>query len=202
MNMTFRAIRITEWTSLTTVGLAGGLVAGLLVGMPLGQVVNAMIVTGVVTGVVGAVLGTFQAISLRRLLTRPWWWILATIVGLGIGLAAAVVFVEQIGILISGERPQIAQLTAPMRALSFVAVGLVAGTLLGTAQAFVFRRQRPQIKNWIPATAVGLAVAFSASSLAVDLSGLRFASAAGLILFLVLSGISFGAVTSWPLRRA
>ena len=202
MSMQIGGIKIAEWTSLTTVGLAGGLIAGLLVGMPLGQIVNAMIVTAVVTGVVGAVLGTFQAISLRRLLTKPWWWILATVIGLGIGLAAAVVFVEQIGILISGERPHIAQLSAPMRALNFVAVGLVAGTLLGVAQALVFRRQRPQIKNWIPATAVGLAVAFSASSLAVDLSGLRFASAAGLILFLLLSGISFGAVTSWPLRRA
>jgi hypothetical protein len=202
MNMTFRGIKITEWTSFTTLGLAGGLIAGILVGMPLGQVVNAMIVTAVVTGLVGAVLGTFQAISLRRLLPKPLWWILATIFGLGIGLAAAVAAVEQVGILITGERPHLVQLGAPMRALSFVAVGLVAGTLLGAAQALVFRRQMPRIKHWIPASAIGLAVAFSVSSLAVDLSGLRFASAAGLIVFLLLSGISFGAVTSWPLRHA
>jgi hypothetical protein len=196
------SVRMTEWTSLTTLGLAGGLIAGLLVGMPLGQVVNAMIVTAVVTGLVGAVLGTFQAISLRRLLPKPLWWILATIVGLGIGLAAAVAVVEQIGILITGARPHIVQLSTPMRALSFVAVGLVAGTLLGAAQALVFHRQTPRIRNWVPATAIGLAVAFSVSSLAVDLSGIPFASAAGVILFLLLSGISFGVVTSWPLRRA
>jgi hypothetical protein len=79
---------------------------------------------------------------------------------------------------------------------------LVAGTLLGGAQSLVFRRQTPRIKNWVPATAVGLAVAFSASSLAVDLSGVPFASAGGVILFLLLSGISFGAVTNWPLHRA
>jgi hypothetical protein len=155
-----------------------------------------------VTGLVGAVLGTFQAISLRRLLPKPLWWILATVLGLGIGLAAAVTVVEQIGILISGERPHIVQLSTPMRALSFVAVGLVAGTLLGAAQSLVFRRQMPRIRNWVPATAVGLAAAFSVSSLAVDVSGLRFASPAGLILFLLLSGIAFGAVTSCPLRRA
>jgi hypothetical protein len=202
MSMTFRRIKIAEWTSLTTLGLAGGLVAGILVGMPLGQVVNAMIVTAVVTCLVGAVLGSVQAISLRSLLPKPLWWILATIVGLGIGLAAGVAAVEQVGILMTGERPHLVQLSAPVRALSFVALGLVAGTLLGAAQALVFRWQVPRIKNWVPVTAVGLAVAFSASSLIVDLAGVRFASLAGFIMFLFLSGISFGAVTSWPLRRA
>ena len=120
MSMTFRRIKIAEWTSLTTLGLAGGLVAGILVGMPLGQVVNAMIVTAVVTCLVGAVLGSVQAISLRSLLPKPLWWILATIVGLGIGLAAGVAAVEQVGILMTGERPHLVQLSAPMRALSFV----------------------------------------------------------------------------------
>ena len=40
-----------------------------------------------------------------------------------------------------------------------------------------------------------------ASSLAVDLSGLRVATAMGAIAFVILSGITFGALTSRPLRR-
>lgn len=195
-------VKTAEWTSLTTLGLAGGLVAGLVVGIPLGQVLNAMIVTAAVTCLVGAVLGSFQAVGLRRHLRKPFWWILATIGGLGAGLAAAVVTVEQVGILITGNRPHIAQLSTSMRALSFVAVGLVAGTLLGAAQALVIRWQMPQVKNWVPVTAVALGVAFSASSLVVDLSGVRFASAAGVMTFLLLSGATFGVLTSWPLRRA
>src|SRR5262249_44535831 len=103
---TFNAVR---WTVLTTAGLAGGLIAGLLVGMPLGRLVNAMIVTASVTCVVGGVLGSFQAAGLRRLLTKPLWWIAATIVGLGIGLALGVATVEQAGILLTGNRDRIAQ---------------------------------------------------------------------------------------------
>ena len=180
----------------------GGLVAGLLVGMPLGKIVNAMILTAAVTCLVGAILGAFQAVGLRRILRRPLWWIVATVGGLGAGLAVAVVVVEQVGILITGNRPHLAQLSPSMRALSFVAVGLVAGTLLGVLQALVIRRQMPRIKNWVPVTAIALATALSASSLVVDLSGVRFASPAGVITFLLLSGITFGALTSWPLRRA
>lgn len=86
-----------RWTVLTAVGLAGGLTGGVLLGMPLGKIVNAMIVTAAVTCAVGVILGGFQAIGLRRLLRRPLWWIVATVIGLGIGLAAPVVTVEQSG---------------------------------------------------------------------------------------------------------
>jgi hypothetical protein len=112
-----------------------------------------------------------------------------------------VVVVEQVGIFITGSRPHLVQLSSSMRALSFVALGLVAGTLLGVLQALVIRSQMPHVRNWIPVTAVGLAVAFSASSLAVDLFGIRFASAAGAIAFLLLSGMTFGVLTSLPLRH-
>lgn len=80
---------------MTTVGLAGGLVAGLLIGMPLGEIVNAMIVTAAVTCTVGGVLGGMQAVGLRRTLRKPLWWIVATIAGIGLGLALGVVIVEQ-----------------------------------------------------------------------------------------------------------
>lgn len=161
--------------------------------MPLGKILNAMIVTAAVTCAVGAILGSFQAIGLRRLLRRPSWWIVATVVGLGIGLAVAVITVEQGGILITGHRPQLAHLSTPIRAISFVILGLVAGSILGVAQWLVIRRQLPAVKHWIAFTAIGLAVALSASSVIADLSG------TGPIAFVVLAGIMFGAFTSRPL---
>jgi hypothetical protein len=197
---TMSLIRTVEWTLLTTIGLAGGLVAGLLVGMPLGQIANAMVVTAAVTCLAGGVLGSSQAVGLRGRLRNPFWWILATIIGIGIGLAAGVVVVEQVGIFTMGNRPNIAHLNAVMRAASLVAVGFIGGTFLGVAQWLVLRVQMPQVKYWVLASGCALAIAFSASSLLVDLAGFRIASASGGIMFVLLSGATFGVMTSWPLR--
>lgn len=202
MNREFRFVKPSVWTSLTAAGLAAGLVAGLLVGMLLGGIVNAMIVTASVTCCVGTVLGAFQALGLRQLLARPFWWILATLIGVGVGLAAAVVTVEQIGIAATGTRPNIARLSTQMRALSFVTVGIVTGAILGVAQALVLRRQIPRVKYWAFTTAAGLAIAFSSSSLLVDLSGLGIASPPGVVTFVLISGLAFGILTSWPLHHA
>lgn len=192
---------ITKWTLLTTVGLAGGLVAGLFFGMPIGEIANAMIATAFVTCAVGSVLGTVQAMGLRKMLRQPLWWIAATTIGIGIGLAAAVVIVEQIGILVTGSRPNVAHLSSLWRAFSFIAIGLVCGTFLGFSQWLVLRIQMPQVKHWVPATSLALAIAFSASSILVDLTGSQLFSAAGAMMFLLCAGASFGFLTSWPLRR-
>ena len=192
----------TKWTLLTTLGLAGGLVAGVLLGMPVGQIANAMIATAFVTCVVGSVLGTMQAMGLRKMLRRPLWWVAATTVGIGIGLAAGVVIVEQIGILMTGNRLNVGHLSSLSRAVSFIAIGLVCGTFLGILQWLVLRIQMPQVKYWVPATAIALAVAFSGSSILVDLTGSRIFSAAGGLIFLLGAGAAFGVLTSWPLQRA
>src|SRR5215831_11605875 len=129
-----QSVSSANWTFLTTLGLGGGLIAGLLVGMPLGKLVNAMVTTAAVTCLVCGVLGSLQAFGLRPMLRRPSWWILATVAGLGIGLAAGVVVVEQAGILVTGARPNVARLGALARAVSFVGLGLVAGSSLGLVQ--------------------------------------------------------------------
>ena len=193
---------ITKWTLLTTLGLAGGLVAGVLLGMPVGEIANAMIATAFVTCAVGSVLGTVQAMGLRKMLRRTRWWIAATTVGTGVGLAAGVVIVEQMGIFMTGNRLNVAHLNSLWRALSFIAIGLVCGTFLGLFQWLVLRIQMPQVRHWIPASALALAVAFSGSSILVDLTGTRIFSAAGALIFLLGAGGLFGFLTSWPLRRA
>jgi hypothetical protein len=200
--VTTKAIRFWEWTFLTMMGLSAGLVGGLLVGMSLKQVVNAMIITATVTCVVGGGVGGFQAVGLRRMLRKPLLWMIATVVGIGAGLAAGVVLVEQIGIFATGVRPNISHLSAPMRALSFVTVGLVTGAAVGLMQWLVLRRNAPSVKHWIPASAAALALAFAASSLLIDVAGLPIASAAGALTFVLVSGVGFGALTAWPLLRA
>lgn len=185
------------WTSLTTFGLAAGLVGGLLVGMPLGRIANAMVVTALVTCCVGAILGSCQSLGLRNVLARPGWWIVATMLGVGIGLAAGVVVVEQAGIFATGVRPNIGRLTLPWRVLSLLTVGLITGLAMGAAQALVLRRAR-----WVLVTAGALGAAFAASALVVELAGLRFASLPGVAAFVLFAGAAFGAVTSRPLGVA
>jgi hypothetical protein len=202
MSTDVKSMNVGLWMVLTTLGLAGGLIAGLLVGMPLGRIANAMVVTVAVTCCVGAVLGSLQAVGLRDRLSVPLWWVVATIVGVGAGLAVGVVVVEQAGILATGARPNIARIGSGMRALSLFVVGLTTGAFLGGAQLLVVKRQLPVVRHWLAVTTLGLALAFGTSSLIVDLVRLRFASPAGAIVFLLLSGIGFGAITSWPLRRA
>jgi len=191
-----------KWTLLTTIGLAGGIVAALLVGKPLDQLVGAMVVTAILTCLVGAVLGGMQAVYLRQLLARPIWWVVATVAGVGIGLAVGVVLIEQVGTLISGHRPHIVRVTPALRALSFAVLGLISGMILGFSQWLVLRRQRPTIQRWIPTTAFALALAFPASSLIVDAFAGGIASPVGLITFVLASGLAFGALTSRPLRHA
>jgi len=192
-------VTTVNWIWLTTIGLAGGLIGGLLVGMPLGKLVNAMITTAVVTCFVGGVLGSFQAFGLRPVLRRPMWWVLGTVAGLG--LAAGVVVVEQLGTLITGARPNIARLGPFTRAISLVALGSLAGTVLGVAQWLVLRSQAPRIRHWVATTAIGLAISFSAASLLLTAAGLRISSGLGAGAFVVISGLMFGAITSRPLQR-
>lgn len=189
-----------QWTVFTAIGLAGGLAAGVLLGSPLGQLFNAMIVTALVVAVVGAVLGSFQAAGLRPLLAKPWWWIAATILGTGAGLALAVVLVEEIGRAITGAPPRVAHLGTATRALSFVVVGFVTGTVLGLAQWLVLRAEKTVVKNWVIVCGIALGAAFSLASLFVDLAGVQFPTVAGRIIFVVLAGLMFGGLTSLPLR--
>lgn len=197
-----RTPRAALWIFLTTAGLAAGLLTALVIGVPLGRIANAMLVTGIVTSAVGAVLGTFQAVGLRRTLPRPSWWVVASAIGIGVGLAAGVTLVEQTGILITGTRPNIARLSLGTRAASLIAVGLFAGAMLGLAQSVVFRAQGLRVRHWIGSSAAGLAIAFASSAFLIEMVGLRFASAAGVIGFVILSGAMFGALTSRSLRNA
>src|SRR5262249_42526422 len=134
-------------------------------------------------------------------LRQPFWWILGTVVGLGVGLAMGVVIVEQLGILITGIRPTVARLDPISRAVSFIGLGAVAGCLLGVSQWLVLRSQAPHIRRWVVTNAAGLAVSFCASSVLLDLTRLSIGAGAGAIAFVVTSSFLFGVITSQPLQH-
>jgi hypothetical protein len=198
-NAETRAVNSARWTMLTAVGLAGGLGADALLGIPLGQVLNAMVVISLMTGVIGGLLGTMQAVGLRRVLARPSRWVATTIAGAMIGLALAVVIVQELGILITGAPLHVAKAGTVTRAVAFLLAGLVAGSVLGVAQ---WRAARAKIDG--PALDRGLRRSARRRVLPrlAARRRVRHPLRVGRFAFVVLAGITFGALTSRPLRSA
>ena len=193
---------VLRWTLLTMFGLAAGVVSALILESPIDAVVGMMLVTPVLTLLAGAVLGASQWLQLRSLLSQTRLWILATCVGLGIGLALGVVTVEQFGRLLTGHRPHVIQLSVFARAISFAILGSITGLSVGATQWIVVLRRHLQARKWIATSAVSLGIAFSSSSLIVDAVIGGIAHPLGLIGFLLLAGLIFGVGTAQPLLRA
>src|SRR5258708_40076297 len=99
--------KIVRWTLLTMLGLAAGIIAAFLLDRPIEAVVGMMLVTPILTLVAGAILGSSQWLQLRSLVDHSRLWILATCIGLGIGLVVGVVTVEKIGGVLLGHRPNV-----------------------------------------------------------------------------------------------
>jgi hypothetical protein len=190
-----------RWTLLTMLGLAAGIATALLLDRPIEAVVGMMVVTPILTFVAGAILGTSQWLQLRSLLDHTRLWVLATCIGLGVGLAIGVVTVENIGRVLAGHRPNLFQLSVLGRAASLAGLGLITGCALGAAQWLMVLRRRGPSVTWIAKSAGSLAIAFSLSSLVVDGLVGGISSAAGAISFVLLAGAIFGVGTARPLLR-
>jgi hypothetical protein len=190
-----------RWTLLSTAGLALGIIAALVLGAPVEAVVGMILVTPVLTGIVGAALGTSQWLLLRRRLANARWWIPASTAGLGIGLAAGVVLVEQVGRALKGSPVNVAMLSDAARAGSLTVVGLVSGLALGIAQWLVLRSRPGGARTWLWVSTFGMGLALLAGSLVADLifGGLR--APVGFVAFVLVAGLIAGAVTSAPLDR-
>jgi hypothetical protein len=193
---------IVRWTLLTMLGLAAGIVAGVLLDRPVEAIVGMMLVTPILTFLAGAVLGTSQWLQLRSLFDHTRLWVLATCVGLGIGLALGVVTVEKVGGLLAGHRLNLFHLSVLGRAVSFAVLGIITGVSVGTVQWIIVLRRQFQSRNWIATSAASLGVAFSLSSLIVDGLVGGIATPLGVIIFVLLAGLIFGVGTARPLLRA
>lgn len=192
-----------RWSLLTMAGLAAGILAALVFGEPIEAVVGMILVTPVLTLLVGAVLGTGQWLDLRHRVSGARFWILATCLGVGAGLAGGVVIVELTGRWLTGEQVRIVQLGVAARALSFAVVGLVMGLAMGAAQWLgVLRRHGIPARGWIAVSALSLGLSFSLSSLIVDTLLGGIASPVGVISLVLLTGLFFGAGTARAIARA
>lgn len=192
-----------RWSLLTMAGLAAGILAAFALEDPLGAVVGMILITPVLTLLVGAVLGAGQWLELRRRVVRAWPWIPATCLGMGIGLAAGVVLVEQVGNRIIGEQIRFVALGLGAQVLALAVVGLVTGLCVGAAQWLsVLRRHGAPALRWIAVSSAALGIAFPAAGLIVALLLGGIASPAGVVSLVLLAGLFFGAGTARAITRA
>lgn len=94
--------------------------------------------------VIGISIGIFQWIALRQRINRAGWWILASVIGYGIGKLAGDAVTQSV----SG-------------AVGIGLSGATIGASVGIAQWVVLRRHVAQAGWWVPASAVAWAVGWS-----------------------------------------
>jgi hypothetical protein len=191
-----------QWTALTMLGLIAGLAIALPLGAPIFGVLGAMAGTPVVLGIVGLILGGAQWPVMRRHINLSKWWILASSVGMAIGLTAGVVTVEQIGRAIVGGPLNFRMLNIGARALSFATIGMMGGTCLGVAQWLVLRHVAQDCKRWIIANGASLALGLACGSLIADAAMMRTGSLAEVGVMLLIGSAAMGTVTSRLLPSA
>jgi hypothetical protein len=151
------------WVVLLTLGWRVGLRLGesLIGNGPIGAVV------GMLIG--GLILGVAQWLVLRPLLIRPIGWVVATVVGVGLGTV--------VGLVADSAAPAVAGLVGPV----------VLAIALGVAQWLVLRSAVPRAGWWVVATIGSLLLAFLLYLLvrsAIDergVTGLLVDAVAGLI---------------------
>jgi hypothetical protein len=129
----------------------------------------------------GAVLGAVQWLALRRRLPLSPWWIAATALGMGTGLA--------LGIALLGTRTDDAAL--PLR-------GLITGLSIGTAQYLLLRGISGRAPAWALIVALGWALGWMITrAVGIDLSQQwTVFGSSGAIVFQLLTALTL----SWMLR--
>lgn len=190
-----------RWVVLSAVGVAGGLAAGLALGAPIESIVGMMLVTPTVMAIAGSILGASQWLWLRRRLRRSGWWILASALGLGIGLTAGVVVVEFIGRALAGEPVRFVSLSPAWRAAGVAVIGTLAGFTLGGMQWFVLRREVSGAGHWVLFSSLGLGIGLAGGVIAADLLFGGVGTPLGFGVFLALGGLVVGAVTGRSVIR-
>jgi hypothetical protein len=137
--------------------------------------------------VIGISIGIGQSLVLKSRINRTRWWILASIIGFGIG--------KDVGDMVAQAVPG---------AIGSALEGLAIGASLGLAQWLVLRRHVPEARWWILASAiawaVGWAIIASVDIEATDGSiGLAYVIGA---IGAAVAGLITAAALVWLLRRS
>jgi hypothetical protein len=160
------------------------------VGFPLGGVAAAALVGPITTplsgaiggAVTGAVLGAVEWLALRRWLALSPWWIAATALGMGSGLALSITL---LGTSTDGA-------ALPLR-------GLITGAGIGIAQFVLLRSISSRAPVWALIVALGWALGWMitrAAGIDLALQWSAFGSS-GALTFQLLTGLTL----AWMLRR-
>lgn len=190
-----------QWTALTMLGLIAGLALALPLGVPIFAVLGAMVGTPVVLSIVGLGLGTAQWPIIRRHMSSSGWWIVASVLGMAVGLTFGVIVVEQIARATIGGQPNFRTLGITARAASFGTIGVVAGASLGLSQWLVLRRHALNCRNWIVVNIWSLSVGLASGSLLADALVARSGSSASVVILLVVGSGVAGVSTAKALTR-
>jgi hypothetical protein len=190
-----------QWAGLTVLGLVAGLALALPLGVPIFAVVGAMAGTPLVLSIVGLSLGTAQWPIIRRYFSRSWLWIVASALGMAVGLTVGVTLVEQVGRALIGGPVNFRMLGVAGRSLSFGVIGVLGGGSLGLAQWLVLRRHAPGSKAWIRINAWSLGAGLACGSVLADAFLLRAGTLASTAVLLVLGSSIAGAFTARALAQ-
>ncbi|HEX9940759.1 MAG TPA: hypothetical protein VGG03_01985 [Thermoanaerobaculia bacterium] len=191
-------IHSLRWAALTAFGLSAGIGMALVLEDPVEALVGMVLLTPVLTIVVGASLGAFQWLEFRHRVETPGRWILATALGLGIGLAVGIVAIEIVGQALLGHPVRLLQQAPLARAVTMLIVGFVSGGLLGLAQLLIFRKTRRLPRMWPLLSACGLSLGFAVGSLLAQVFAGGITSPAGVLVLVVTAGAVLGASTARP----
>ena len=148
-------------------------VAGWAVGFFLCEALKAFVSTFLVDGlIIGTFIGIAQGLVVRRRIAPMRWWVLASIAGFGVGLAAG----EALALNLSAQ-------------VAGVLTGVIIGTALGIAQWLVLRRRLTQAWWWVLANIAAWGVGWPLIRLVDD-------SAATPILIIYVVGAAGAAVAA------
>jgi hypothetical protein len=136
--------------------------------------------------VIGISIGIGQWLVLNRRINRTRWWILASIVGFGVG--------KDVGDMVAQAVPG---------AIGWALEGVAIGASLGLAQWLVLRRHVPEARWWIVASAIAWAVGWAIiSSVDTEAAGASIAVAYVIgAIGAAVAGLVTAAALVWLLRR-
>ncbi len=185
-----------RWILLSGVGFAAGLGGGLALGAPIEALVGMMLVTPIVLGIAGCVFGTSQWLAIKGSRRVGVWWVVATTVGMGLGLTIGIVLVETVGRALVGGPVRLFSIGPIGRVLGLAVIGIVAGAAVGTLQRWVLRHFGAGVRGWIPVSIVALGLGLPGGALTADLVAGGLGSPWGFGLFLAAAGLVAGLVTA------
>lgn len=181
-----------DWLAGSSLGCLAGLALALLAGPFVGGLIAMFLILPVIGLAIGAGLGLAQWALLRSAFGSPLRWVVATAVGLSLGLTASTVVVETLGFYKG-------RLLQEMAAL--VVVGAGTGGVLALVQQLLVRPLLQPGSGLVERTSAGAALGTLAGGLVAYAALGGFRSGAGLLTIAFLGALGVAATTTEAFRH-